>query len=519
MRPRKRLAIKEEGDDMSVKFRSGIALLALIFGGFAFFIACGSRSTRMVAKRYSPGFSLRHPEAWSARVIEKKYIWVGAAGEEGTSFIVVYPFFLRKKIDSISWLRQNIPLTPFFEHVSMEKMEQLRPFPDEAAARFLFKKGKLSYRGIALCSILEKSGILYALAAPEQTFENQRGQLLSILKSFRFENPEEGVIEPVTAPRTRYRSWQDPVENAFFMDIPEGWSAAGGTFRRAAVDLVHVLQVISPDQTMRIQFNDQDLPVFAIPTQMLLWSGFREGSWYSPGYGVNLLVKRYLPGHYFLMEYLNQKYRPGLADFSLVEQKERPDVVASLNRIWSQLGSTGVSFTLHAGDAAFRFSRDGKPFVGYGLAVTQVVQVIAMGGGGNWNVALLLIYLSPEEKANSVREIATHMFQSIRMNPAWVASQQQLTANVSQIVSQTGQEISRIIDESYWSRQGVLDDVHRKFSNYILGITDVVDPETKETWKVEAGHNYYWRKAHTNVIVGSQTPERPDIDFSLLREF
>lgn len=505
---------------MGLRLRLRIVLFALIFGTFVFSMACGSRSPKMVAKRYAPGFSLRHPEAWSARVVEKKYIWVGASGKEGTSFIVVYPFFLAKKTDSLSWLRQNIPaLTPFFERVSVEKVERLRPFPDEAAGKFLFEKGGLSYRGIALCSILEKSGILYALAAPEESFEEQKSQLLSILESFRFENPEEGGIEPVTAPRIRYQPWQDPVENAFSLDIPEGWNATGGTFRRAAVDLVHVLQVSSPDQTRRIQFNDQNLPGFVLPNQMLLWSGFREGSWYSPGYGVNMLVKRYLPGHHFLIEYLNQNYRPGLPDFSVVEQKDRPDIVASFDRIWSQLASTGVSFTLHAGDAAFRFSRDGKPFVGYGLAITQVVQAMAMAGGGNWNVALLLIYLSPEDQADSVREIATHMFQSIRMNPAWVASQQQLTANVSQIVSRTSQEISRIIDESYWTRQAVLDDVHRKFSNYILGVTDVVDPETRETWKVEAGHNYYWRKAHTNVIVGSETPERPNIDFSLLREF
>jgi len=36
---------------------------------------------------------------------------------------------------------------------------------------------------------------------------------------------------------------------------------------------------------------------------------------------------------------------------------------------------------------------------------------------------------------------------------------------------------------------------------------------------VEAGHNYYWRKDYTNLIVGTKTADRPDIDFSLLEEF
>jgi hypothetical protein len=474
----------------------------------------------MVAKRYPQGFSLRHPDSWSAQVIEKKYIWLGVQGESKSPFIFVYPFFLRKSMESSSWLKKNIlALNQFFAQASLEKVERIRTFPDEAACRFFFRKDGLAYKGIALCSIFEKSGIAYALAAPEESFEAKKRELFSVLESFRFESPEEGSPQETAEPRMRYQSWQDPVEHAFTIDVPQGWSVNGGTYRRASVDLVHVLQAISPDRKIKILFNDQNLPVFAIPTQTLLWAGFREGSWYSPGYGVNMLVKRYLPGQYFLSEYLEQNYRPSLSAFSVVEQKERPDVVASFNRIYSQLAYTGVSFTLHAGDAAFRFSQNSEPFVGYGLAVTQVVQAAAMGGGGNWSVALLLIYLCPEKQVETVRETATHMFQSVRMNPTWVAGQQQLAANVSQIVTQTNQEISRIIDESYWSRQAVLDDVNRKFSNYILGVTDVVDPETGDTWKVEAGHNYYWRKAHTNVIVGTEVDQRPDIDFSLLKEF
>lgn len=505
---------------MVIRFQLKLVFFALMIASLLYGARCGSGRPKMIAKKYPQGFSVKLPESWSAQVIDKKHIWLGAQEGEKSRFVVIYPFFLGKHMGSRSWLEQNIPrLTQFFEQVSLEKVNQLRPFPDEAACRFSFRKDGSSYRGLALCSIYEKSGILYALAAPGDSFEQQKQQLLSILESFRFENPEEGAFDEPASSRIRYQPWQDPVENAFSMEVPQGWSVAGGTYRRAAVDLVHVLEAISPDQKIKIQFNDQKLPVFAIPTPTLLWSGFREGSWYSPGYGVNMLVKQYLPGRHFLLEYLHQNYGQSISGFSIVEQKDRPDIVANFNKIWANLASAGISFSRHAGDAAFRFARNGEPFVGYGLAVTQVVQAMAMQGGGNWNVELLLIYFCPDDQADLVREMATHMFQSIRINPVWVANQQQLTANVSQIVARASQEIARIIDESYWKRQAVVDDVSRKFSNYILGVTDVVDPETGETWKVEAGHNYYWRKAHTNVIVGSEIAQRPDIDFSLLREF
>jgi hypothetical protein len=426
---------------------------------------------------------------------------------------------LREKTESRSWLETNLSrVSRHFEEIKFQKLDRVRPFPDEAAARFSFLRDNVPHEGVALCCIFEKSGVLYVMASGRETFEAERGRLQSFLKSFRFEIPEAGEPTTASGPKIAFAPWQDPIERAFTLEVPQGWTVSGGTYRRAAVDLIHVLQVASPDQKLCLQFNDRNLPIFVIPSQTLAWAGFREGSWYSPGYGVNMLVKRYLPGPYFLTEYLQQNDRPRLSQFSMVSQKERPDVVSNFNRIYSQFASSGISFTLHAGEAAFSFSQNAEPFVGYGLALTQVVQSAAMQGG-NWSVALLLIYTCPQGEAETMQGIATHMFQSFRMNPAWAASQQQLAGNVSQIVTQTNQEISRIIDESYWTRQTTLGDINRKFSNYILGVTDVVDPLTGEKWKVEAGHNYYWRKDFTGQVVGTETTTRPDIDFSLLKEF
>lgn len=466
---------------------------------------CGPSSSKLVTKKYPDGFSLKHPKNWQAQVVDKLYVLVSAQqGEEDSSFILVYPFFLKEIINSRSWLQKNLPnLSKFFQAVTFKKTDQIRQLPDEAATKFHFKRNNISYLGIALCSIQERSGILYAMAAQEETFEKKRAELLSILESFQFAEPEKEQAPIASKPRIQYASWQDSIEQAFSLEVPQGWTVTGGTYRRASVDLTHVLLATSADQKMRIQFNDNNIPIFTAPSQTLAWAGFREGSWYSPGYGVRMLVKRYTQGLYFLNEYLQQNFRPNLSNFELVSQKERPDVVANFNRIYSQFMTYGISFTLHAGEAAFRFEQNSEPFVGYGLALTQIVQSMGMEGG-TWSVPLLVLYTCPEFEAETVREISDHMFRSVRMNPQWVASQQQLTANVSQIVTQTNQEISKIIDDSYWTRQGIMDDINRKFSNYILGATDVVDPATGETWKVEAGHNYYWRKDYTNVVVGTE---------------
>jgi hypothetical protein len=496
-----------------------ILCLAWILAALFISAACGSGGAKWGEHKYPEGFSLRHPDGWNAQVVEKAYILVSSPETaEDAGFLLVYPFFLKNMSQAGAWLEQNLSaLSNFFPAAAIEQKRQIRSQPDEWAAKFRFQKNGVPFTGLALCSIYERSGILYAAASKMDSFEKNRESLLKMLESFQFGEPESTSEKTQPAPRIQYVNWQDPAEQAFMLDVPRGWQIQGGTYRRASVDLVHVLQALSPDQKIRIQFNDANLPVFAIPNQMLAFSGFQEGSWYSPGYGVRMLVRRYSPGLNFLSEYLQQNYKPRLNQFEMVSQSDRPDIVANFNRIYSQFQTYGVQFTLHAGESAFRFDQNGEPFIGYGMALTQVVYMPAMQGG-NWNVALLLIYTCPAADAELVKEAATHMFLSVKMNPQWEAAQQQLAGNVSQIVSQTNQEISRIINNAYWTRQGVMDNISRKFSNYILGVTDVVDPETGQTWKVEAGHNYYLGKTYGNVVVGTETFTRPDIDFSPLKE-
>jgi len=484
-----------------------------------FFTYCQS-GQKIIDKRYSEGFALKHPADWHAQVLDKAYIWISSKEERTDgSFILIHPFFLKRAVQSRSWLQQNLPqLSKFFTEAAIEKTGQIRKLPDEAAAKFIFKRENKSYQGIALCSTQGKSGILYVIASPEGTFEEHQEQMISMLESFRFEEPEKSPTQAAAQPQIQYRNWQDTREQAFSLEVPQKWTVGGGTFRRAAVDLVHVLRAVSPDQKILIQFNDSNIPVFTVPSPMLTMAGFREGTWYSPGYGVQMMVKRYTPGFYFITEYLQSNFGHRLANFKIVSQKNRPDIASSFNQIYSQLMSYGISFTLHAGEAAFSFEQNSQPYVGYGMALTQIAQSVGTQTG-TWSVALMVIYSCPAAETDTVRQISDHMFRSMKMNPRWLSSQQQLAGNVSQIVSQTSQEISNIINDSYWSRQSVLDNTNRRFSNYILGVTDVIDPDTGEKWKVEAGHNYYWRRDFTNQIIGSDTFDRPDIDFSPLREF
>src|SRR5579884_1652133 len=44
----------------------------------------------------------------------------------------------------------------------------------------------------------------------------------------------------------------DPVENAFFIDVPAGWKAEGGLVRRSPVDYSMFLRALSPDNAIML---------------------------------------------------------------------------------------------------------------------------------------------------------------------------------------------------------------------------------------------------------------------------
>ena len=103
-------------------------------------------------------------------------------------------------------------------------------------------------------------------------------------------------------PGLTFTRFVDPRENAFSTEVPKGWKTSGGLFRFASVDTRGAVESTSPAGDIRVSAGDADLPPFTIPNQVLAMAGLREGSWYSPGYGVRMMVRQYQSGVVFAEE-------------------------------------------------------------------------------------------------------------------------------------------------------------------------------------------------------------------------
>jgi hypothetical protein len=354
------------------------------------------------------------------------------------------------------------------------------------------------------------SGILYASAAPEQNYKVLQQTFAQMFESFQI------VGAPVNnqqqqEPEIHWVRWQDPRENAFSVEVPTGWNTQGGLFRVSALDVRAALQTVSQDNQIRINAGDANIPIFSEPTPQGVALGFPEGSWYTPGAGATMLVRRYYSGRGFLLEYLTSTINQQCGGLEITQQRDRQDLVNNINAVYAQY-NTGMTFTLDAGEATFQCQQGAVE--GYYLAATKRTQAY---GTGIWNVEYLYGFLASKDHAPRANKILGHIVDSSQLNPEWLRMQQGIAANVSAITTKTNQEISELITSSYWQQQQTYDELSRRRSNATLGVHDVVDPTTGQEYKVESGSNYYWVDQR-GTIIGTDIHARPTIDFRELTQ-
>jgi hypothetical protein len=224
-----------------------------------------------------------------------------------------------------------------------------------------------------------------------------------------------------------------------------------------------------------------------------------------------MLVRRYAPGPVFIREYLSTSLASTCSDLTLLEARDRPDAVDAINRIYAQFSTAGIQVQLSAGEASFTCVDGDAPARGYYFAGTQRIQAAGMPGG-IWNVEYLFGFVARESKERLGKSVLAHILETVRVNPYWLAMQQNVAKNTSGIVSRTQTEISHLISDSYWYRQRSLDEIDRRRSNAILGVEDVVDPLTGREIRVESGPNYHWVDPR-GTIIGTETDTTPGVDF------
>jgi hypothetical protein len=305
------------------------------------------------------------------------------------------------------------------------------------------------------------------------------------------------------------RHWQafsDPNENAFQIEMPQGWRVGGGTARRSALQFRLWSTAVSPDGSTILSINDPQAPYYVAPSPMLISTGFSVGSLYSPGGGNVYIVAPYQTGSQFAAYWGSSKLSSFCKSVSIVSSRERPDLSQRVNSISASLG-----IYYDFGETTFSCSRNGVLMTADFLASTVMVG----GQGGLWMPDAIEAFVAPTPVAGMAAGILAHMLKSSQINPTWAMGQEQTTAAVSRIYSQTNSEISNMIMSGWEQRGAMIDRVMEEASRTRLGIDIYSDPSTGTEYTVNNTSHHYWTDVTGNVV-GTETDEAPGAGYHRL---
>lgn len=454
------------------------------------------------------GLVVMHPAGWRV----KEYSGGGflalrpGPGGGAEAFALAQPLKIEGQAASVVRGLGKI-LPGLFPGVRVSRLRSLSAQPDVAEARLDYAIKGRPFQGAALCFRQGKRGMLYAAAALREAWPGERQPALRILRSFMYAAPAAAAAPGSARARVRLPAmvpWRDPTENAFRVLVPSGWRVQGGLRRFHAVDVRPELVVTSPDGEVAVRLGDARVPTMAQANSMLARSGFLEGSMYSPGYGAQQMVLRYLPGAQFATQF----YLPRLVgQVSQVRARNLPQVARRTQAVYQQ---AGLNMQVDTGEVSFSSQGQQGLRRGYLFVQTSKVEMPGMPGLGTWQVETLYGYLARPDKEPLARAVLNAMVQSFQLDPGWVARQAQTAGQVSGIVTRTNQQITRIIRDTFQYRQQAQDQALERFDRgAIRGRVLVEDPNTGERFEVRGGSNYYWRRGSQDRFVGTQTDTRP----------
>ena len=289
-----------------------------------------------------------------------------------------------------------------------------------------------------------------------------------------------------------WRQFADPLERAFTIDVPAGWTVRGGLYRKGVLDPRIMVDVTSPDGRITYRIGDAGIPPYTIPTAMGMQLGFREGAPYNPGGRVQGMIARYRNGPQFANLYAQTHYSKLCRNVAVKSMRPASPIM--------RVGMTSDN----AGEVVFSCEAGG-PMAGYVYAQSSLSGSMR---DGLWGIPVIFSFLAPQAQAKQALELMLHSVASYHENPQWTQSQ---LAMIRQANGQIQQEAQGNLDTARRQRQRT--DTQLKlaedFDDVINGVTLTHDPDHGQTREVVTSANpYYWANPNDSVV-STRTDNQP----------
>ena len=304
----------------------------------------------------------------------------------------------------------------------------------------------------------------------------------------------------------RAESWtvfQDPLEKAFTVEVPQGWTVKGGMFRLGYSDERPMVDLTSPDGRINVRLGDLAIPAYTVPSQY----HNHEGDMVDLGAQARLVVARYRSGPEFAVLYshvrFTQECQQAIGDAVNVD--------LALPNYISPDAKPGHSSN---GEIAYRCGAGGAQRIAFSYART-------FAQGDLWSVPTLGSFISTEDRVAEARAVLLHSAQTLKMSPQWLQQQKALDDLAIQYQRARQQKCPKAMtaemrqfEAQMQATRNQLASFERRrtseadnFSQALRGVTPATDPfacQAREIWK--GTKNTYWTNGSGAVVNTDYSP-------------
>ena len=219
-----------------------------------------------------------------------------------------------------------------------------------------------------------------------------------------------------------------------------------------------------------------------------------------------------------LCEMVVPRYRGHLAALELVHQQTLPDLPNQL-RVLNPNAPSGMTYAEGA-KVRLRYRVEEQSIDEELFGVVQVMRMtvpMLMGMMENifWSLDYLFSFRALSERLDEMADLFRTMIYSFRINPQWFGRYTQLTqfliqnqiqqihqvGQLSRYLSQTQNQISDMIMDSYYQRQQTMDRLADNFSQYLRGVDAYQNPFEDRSVELPSGYQNAWANALGEYIL------------------
>jgi hypothetical protein len=282
---------------------------------------------------------------------------------------------------------------------------------------------------------------------------------------------------------------RDTREQAFSIQVPQGWKTYGGLFRFSNIDTRLVVDMTSPDSLTNLRVGDATVPPYRVP-----------GPYQRPGPG----VAAYVTGNVFATKYGQARF----ASMCQGLQVTKSDEMAPKYHPAQQ----GISHTT-GGEAFFSCTKNGTPMDAYVYAETMLMG--PGGSGSSWVVVALASLIAPATQATAAGAMLQHAGNSLAINPAWTQMQNQLNNQAIEQINASTQATIAATNAENAREQGMISALQNdSFNDVINGVQATQDTSTGKQYIVPLGTGGTQWINGSNAVVESGLS--PGADFNRL---